>query len=132
MSMVKNPLIFFKIWKNMQSKVKYIVIINQDQIRDKDKINKKIFPFYQSLFLHKVQFQTDIIEAYLDNMPLPKLPNEQTLSCEGIVSEDEVFKSLKSMDNNKSPGNDGLSKEFYECFWDEGKKLFWPLFIKHF
>ena len=26
------------------------------------------------------------------------------------------------MENNKSPGNDGLSKEFYECFWDEIKK----------
>ena len=41
-----------------------------------------------------------------------------------IISEDEVFKSLKSMDKNKSPGNDGLSKEFYECFWDEIKKSF--------
>ena len=28
------------------------------------------------------------------------------------------------MENNKSPGNDGLSKEFYECFWDEIKKPF--------
>ena len=27
------------------------------------------------------------------------------------------------MNNNKSPGNDGLSKEFYECSWDEVKKL---------
>ena len=34
-----------------------------------------------------------------------------------------MFKSLKSIDN-KSPGNDGLSKEFYECFWDEVKKPF--------
>ena len=100
------------------------VIINQDQITDQYKINKQIFSFYQSLFSCKVQFQTDIIEAYLDNIQLPKLTNEQTLSCEGIVSEDEVFKSLKSKDNNKSPGNDGLSKEFYECFWDEVKKPF--------
>ena len=23
------------------------------------------------------------------------------------------------MQNNKSPGNDGLTKEFYEGFWDE-------------
>ena len=38
--------------------------------------------------------------------------------------EDEVFKSLQSMDNNKSPGSDGLSKEFYECFGDEVKKPF--------
>ena len=28
------------------------------------------------------------------------------------------------MDNNKSPGNDVLSKEFYECFLDEVKKSF--------
>ena len=56
-------------------------------------------------------------------LPLPKLTIEQTLSFEGIISEQEVFKSLKSMGNNKSPGNDGLSKEFYECFWDQVKKL---------
>ena len=39
-----------------------------------------------------------------------------------VISEDEVFKSLKSMENNKSPGSDGIYKEFYECFWDEVKK----------
>ena len=27
------------------------------------------------------------------------------------------------MQNNKSPGNDGLSKEFYEGFWDKIKEL---------
>ena len=42
--------------------------------------------------------------VYLENIPLPKLANKQTLSCEGTVSEDEMFKSLKSM-GNKSPGN---------------------------
>ena len=41
-----------------------------------------------------------------------------------VISEDEVFKSLKSMENNKSPGSDGLSKEFYDCFWHEVKKPF--------
>ena len=72
----------------------------------------------------KVQNQTDKIEAYLELIPLPKLTNEQALSCEGIISEDKVFKSLKSMENNKSPGNDGLSKEFYEYFWNEIKNPF--------
>ena len=54
-------------------------------------------------------------------MPLPKLTNEQTLSCEGIISDDKVFKSFKSVENNKSPGNDGLSKEFYKFFWNKIK-----------
>ena len=35
-----------------------------------------------------------------------------------------MFKSLKSIENNKSPGNNGLFKEFYECLWDEIKKRF--------
>ena len=64
------------------------------------------------------------MQVYLENTSLPKLKHEKILSYEGIISEDEVFKSLKCMDNNKSPGNDGLSKEFYECFWDEIKKSF--------
>ena len=66
----------------------YSVIINQDEITDQDEINKQTFSFYQSLFSRKVQFQTEIIEAYLENLPLPRLPNEQTLSRECIISED--------------------------------------------
>ena len=62
------------------------------------------------MFSRKVEIQTDKLEVYLENIPLPKLTNEQTLSCECIISEDEEFKGLKSMENHKSPGNDGLSK----------------------
>ena len=65
-----------------------------------------------------------MIEVYLENIPLPKLANEQTLSCEGIISSDEVFKSLKSMDNNKSPGIDGLSRKFLNAFGMKSKIRF--------
>ena len=57
-------------------------------------------------------------------MPLPKLTNTQTLSCEGNISQNKVFDSFKSMENNKSTGNDGFLKEFYKCSWDENKKPF--------
>ena len=46
----------------------------------------------QSFFLRKVQIQTDEIEAYLENITLPKLTNEHTLNCEGIISEDESLR----------------------------------------
>ena len=31
---------------------------------------------------------------------------------------------MKSMKNDKSPGNDGLTKEFYITFWDDIKAIF--------
>ena len=49
-------------------------------------------------------------------MELPTLTNEQSLECEGIISETELPKALKSMKNDKSPGNDGITKEFCEFF----------------
>ena len=36
--------------------------------------------------------------------------------CEGDLNELELLKALNSMPNNKSPGNDGLTKELYETF----------------
>ena len=36
--------------------------------------------------------------------------------------ENELLKALKNMSNNKSPGNDGVTKEFYKTFWEDLKK----------
>ena len=52
---------------------------------------------------------------------MPTLTNEQPLECEVIISAFELLKALKSMKNDKSPGNDGITKEFYEFFWDDIK-----------
>ena len=49
---------------------------------------------------------------------------EQSLSCEGNLTEKETYNSLISLENNKSPGNDGLTKEFYWTFWVDIKDTF--------
>ena len=41
---------------------------------------------------------------------MPCLSKEKQDSCEIGITEKERFEALKSMQNNKSPGNDGLSK----------------------
>ena len=52
---------------------------------------------------------------------MPSFTNEQALECDGIISETELLKALKSMKNDKSPRNDGITKEFYEFFWGDIK-----------
>ena len=39
--------------------------------------------------------------------------------CEGLLTEAERLESLKSMESNKSPGNDGLPAEFYKVFCND-------------
>ena len=51
--------------------------------------------------------------------------NEKNL-CEGQLTENESLNALKDMNNNKSPGSDGLTTEFYKIFWNDIK----PYYIK--
>ena len=65
------------------------VINNQDKNTNQAEINKQKLSFYQFLFSRKVQNQTEKIEGYLENIPLPKLTDEQALSSKDIS---DVFK----------------------------------------
>ena len=48
---------------------------------------------------------------------LPRLSEESKESCEGFLTADECLKALKGMKNGKTPGGDGLPKEFYITFF---------------
>ena len=65
------------------------------------------------------------IQIFLDKVSLPKLNENQTHKCEGAITEYEILKALTSMDKDKSPGNDGITKEFCIKFRDVVKE---PLF----
>ena len=52
----------------------------------------------------------------------PQLSTEQSLEYEKDITEKELLEALKVMPNDKSPENDGLTKEFFEKFWSEVKK----------
>ena len=47
-----------------------------------------------------------------------QLPEEMASTCEGEITLAECTKALSMMQNNKSPGSDGLTTEFYRAFWD--------------
>ena len=56
--------------------------------------------------------------SYLANFELPRLTEDERVLCEGKLTKRECWEALVSMGNN-SPGNDGFTKEFYVCFFDE-------------
>ena len=53
---------------------------------------------------------------------LPKLSENEKISCEGALTENELLKSIKAFKNGKTPGTDGLTAEFYKFFWADIKR----------
>ena len=60
----------------------------------------------------------------LSDIHSPTISDENYTICEAEIIEDNRLVVLKSKSNNKTPGNDGLTKEFYETFWEDIKDFF--------
>ena len=55
---------------------------------------------------------------FLQEAETPKLSYGMRNICEGRLSVKECFDCLQSFENNRSPGNDGLTIEYYNTFWN--------------
>ncbi len=58
-----------------------------------------------------------------DNIEIPQLNETNKNLCEKLITLEELSKSLKLLPNNKTPGSDGLTTEFYKFFWLKIKHL---------
>ena len=77
--------------------------------------------FFKNVFKSNCTKSCDDCKKFLNKITTPVLTSVKAHICEGDLVESELFKSLSSMQNCKSPGNDRLTKEFYKHFWDEIK-----------
>ena len=71
--------------------------------------------FYSKLYTDE-GIDQDLVNEFLEHVP--KLSNEDSARCEGQITKEEIFTALRDMENNRSPGPDGLTKEFYCTFKD--------------
>ena len=51
-------------------------------------------------------------------MENPKLTDDEQQELEDDRSKEELLNALKGFKENKTPGEDGFTKEFYETFFD--------------
>ena len=63
-------------------------------------------------------------KQFLNSIALPNLTSKSFDICESEITEKDLITALKSMPNGKSPGHDGLTKEFYEFYEKTDKVLF--------
>ena len=92
-------------------------------ITDLKEINACICKFYKNLFKKNVSKSDSEKKSFLDIIALANLTSSFDI-CESKITEKNLITALKSMPYGKSPGHDGLTKEFYEHFWDDLKFYF--------
>ena len=100
---------------------KWLILIYDQEISGPNIILIEIRNFWESLFKKSGSKRPSQINDFLDKVQLPKLNITKINKCDHELSEKELYISLMSMQNNKSPGNDGLTKELFVTFWEDIK-----------
>ena len=99
----------------------------EKEISEPDEILKCEEHFYKELYSQKIQDSTPeeserIANEFKDNST-PKVSEVDKLSCEHMITVEEIGVALKQLDNGKSPGSDGFTTDFYKFFWPDIKTL---------
>ena len=75
--------------------------------------------YYQNLY--RKTTTNDSIRYLSDVENINKVTDEDYISMNKEITEAELLRIVKSLPNNKTPGEDGLPSEFYKMFWQDIK-----------
>ena len=101
--------------KRSESKTISRLLFNDTINTDQKEILQEAESYYKKLY-DKKETQNSRINFFYDS--IKKLDETEKQTCEGLITELECAKALKGMQNNKSPGSDGITVEFYKIFWN--------------
>ncbi|RUA06507.1 MAG: hypothetical protein DSY43_01875 [Gammaproteobacteria bacterium] len=109
----KSSKYFLTLEKRRQSKTHVRKLLeNEKEITNPKEIIEKLKNFYSHMYSPKNEFSEDECFSFISKLNTPRLNEQEKLKCEGLLTNKECYESLKTMGNNKAPGNDGISKEF--------------------
>lgn len=95
-------------------KINKLTDTNGNDVTTNEGIMKICKDFYENLFGSEGVDQS-LVEHFLEGVPT--LPTDLKEQCEGLLTYEECVESIKSMKDGKTPGSDGLPKEFYVQFF---------------
>ena len=72
---------------------------------------------YKQLYNSRLD-KNDLFDLFVQSLKTPKLQDQQRNELEGEITLAECKVVLRTFSNGKSPGEDGFTWEFYNCFFD--------------
>ena len=108
--------------KRADAKTLHKLVNNVKEFTNQKVILEEIKSFYENMYTEK-NVNIEKMKTMSNNITL-KLNDEERQSIEGSITEYECACALKCMNNNKSPGSDGITTEFYKIFWNDLKSFY--------
>ena len=87
-------------------------------ITDELGILKEIESYYRNLYSSVIERGIDLFEEFIGNFEIPKLEDTVRDELEREITLKECQDILCTFKQEKSPGDDGFTWEFYNCFFD--------------
>ena len=84
------------------------------KFREEKEILKAIYAFYEDLYSSKTITSQEQFDLFIRNRNFPKLSDEDRDEIEGPLTLEECKTVLESFQENKLPGEDGFTVEFYQ------------------
>ena len=78
---------------------------------------------YKKLYSKASEKSVEECEQFLGNIDLPTLSSEEINSLNKPITINDLSESIKKSNNGKSPGSDGLTREFFIVFWNDISEL---------
>ena len=86
-------------------------------LTNEDEILNEIETFFKKLFNSGLD-ENDLFDLFVQGLKAPKLQDQQRNQLEGEITLAECKVVLRTFSNGKSPGEDGFTWEFHNCFFD--------------
>ena len=81
-------------------------------------ILEEIEIFYKELYTSTTSFENAQFISFIEKLELPRLEDSVSSKLEGDITLKECKDILSTFSRGKSPGEDGFTWEFYNCFFD--------------
>ena len=97
---------------------------NEETISNPAQVNKEIEDFYRKMYTTKINANMDNhtleqkFKDFIEDLNIPQLNDEEKSFLDKDLTINELKEALDSFADNKSPGVDGFTKEFYQTFFD--------------
>ena len=111
---------FFNLEKSNYNKktISELRLHDDSTTRNETVILEQIENCYRNLYTSDLTFSETAYDTFIDNVDSPKLSEDVQETLEGPLTYEECKKILETFQNDKAPGEDGFTVEFYTYFFE--------------